>query len=220
MTRAGATPPADAGADESDAAPGTRGADRAPNDAAEDAAESVTVTFPAHPVISAFSGPPWLRASPPGEVVERPASAAKELIENALDAQARRIEIDVEGGGIDRLVVADDGVGVRRNKSPPHFDVTPPASCETMKSWRRIGTLGFRGEALPSIAVRVLHMTCTDTNRSRARRNTANGKLWTARRPLQMARGVGTTVIVEDLFLQHYAGELQFLRGRAAEAAP
>src|SRR5471032_1131111 len=90
-----------------------------------------------------------------GEVVERPASAMKELIENAIDAGATRIDIQAEGGGLTRILVADDGAGMARDQLPlaieRHATSKLQAGAGGGYDLLHIATLGFRGEALPSI---------------------------------------------------------------------
>jgi DNA mismatch repair protein MutL len=90
-----------------------------------------------------------------GEVVERPASAVKELIENALDAGARRIEVQADGGGLSRILVADDGGGLAPSELPMaverHATSKLAPGADGAFDLLRIATLGFRGEALPSI---------------------------------------------------------------------
>ena len=106
---------------------------------------------------------PIIRRLPPetvnriaaGEVVERPASVIKELAENALDAGARRIDISAEGGGLVRLVVEDDGKGMSEAELglciERHATSKLPVGEDGQDDLLNIGTMGFRGEALPSI---------------------------------------------------------------------
>ena len=87
-----------------------------------------------------------------GEVVDRPASVVKELLENALDAGANRIRIEVEAGGRKLIRIADDGHGMSRDDALLAFERHATSKLRTADDLLSIATLGFRGEALPSIA--------------------------------------------------------------------
>jgi len=134
-----------------------------------------------------------------GEVVERPASAVKELLENALDAGATSIRIEVEAGGKRMIRVVDDGCGMIHDDALLAFERHATSKLRTSDDLLAISTLGFRGEALPSIASvsRLLLETCAAEETQGTRIEFAGGKLVGVK---SAGLPVGTSVSVADLF--------------------
>jgi DNA mismatch repair protein MutL len=154
-----------------------------------------------------------------GEVVERPASAAKELVENALDAGATQIDIVIAGGGRDLIRVSDDGCGMSQEDLAVAIERHATSKLKLNEDGREnlldIETLGFRGEALPSIgAVARLSITTREpTADSASRLNVEGGKLG----EIEPAAGpIGTRIEVRDLFFATPA-RLKFLKSDGAE---
>lgn len=132
-----------------------------------------------------------------GEVITRPESVVTELVENALDADASRIEIAVESGGLDRIRVSDDGYGMNEADAALAVERHTTSKITDATDVDRIETLGFRGEALPSIAsVARLELT-TKTSDAVAGTRVTSGDEKTVE---TAGRGVGTTVETTDLF--------------------
>ncbi len=150
-----------------------------------------------------------------GEVVERPASVAKELLENAVDAGAARITLSIRGGGIAELQISDDGCGIEAESLENAFIRHATSKISTAADLAHIHTLGFRGEALASIAsvARVELLTRTAQDEFASLYRIAGGEpqgLEAAARP------VGTTVTVRDLFYNTPA-RMKFLKKDASE---
>ena len=134
-----------------------------------------------------------------GEVVERPASVVKELVENAIAAGARGIDVTVEDGGRALIRVSDDGRGMTREELPLAVERHATSKLADDDALFRIETLGFRGEALPSIgAVARLAITSRAAGDDTAWQITVEGGALDGPQPA--ARGAGTEVVVRDLF--------------------
>ncbi|HLN96899.1 MAG TPA: DNA mismatch repair endonuclease MutL [Pyrinomonadaceae bacterium] len=151
-----------------------------------------------------------------GEVVERPASVAKELVENAIDAGAGRIVIDVEAGGRRLLRVTDDGQGMVRDDAVLAFERHATSKIAKSEDLSNIATLGFRGEALASIAsvARVELTTKTEAAAGATRVFIEGGKM---RDVKDAAHPRGTTIAVRDLFF-NVPARRKFLRSEATES--
>jgi DNA mismatch repair protein MutL len=134
-----------------------------------------------------------------GEVVERPASVVKELVENAIDAGANEVRVEVESGGKRMIRVSDDGCGMAHDDALLAFERHATSKLRTSDDLLSIATLGFRGEALPSIASvsRLLLETRAAEEEEGTRVEFAGGKLIGVK---PMGAPVGTTVSVADLF--------------------
>ena len=152
-----------------------------------------------------------------GEVVDRPASVVKELLENALDAGANRIRIEVEAGGRKLIRVADDGHGMNRDDALLAFERHATSKLRTADDLLSIATLGFRGEALPSIAsvARVTLETATGDEAAGTKIEIAGGRILHVD---DAALPRGTTIAVADLFFNTPARR-KFLRAESTELA-
>lgn len=151
-----------------------------------------------------------------GEVVERPASLAKELVENALDAGAKRIDVEFDGGGVDRLRVADDGSGIAAEEVELAFERHATSKLQTAEDLESIGTLGFRGEALASIAaVSRVEMVTREGQAPHGIRVQLEGGEVRSREAA--ARAPGTTIEVHSLFYNTPARR-KFLKTPATES--
>src|SRR5687767_3711277 len=150
-----------------------------------------------------------------GEVVERPASVVKELVENSIDAGATRIQIDIELGGRRLMRVQDDGEGMTRDDAVLAFERHATSKISVPDDLGRIGTLGFRGEALASIAsvAKVALITKTESDIAATAVTIEGGRLLDVR---DAARDTGTTIAIRDLFFNTPARR-KFMRSEATE---
>ena len=150
-----------------------------------------------------------------GEVVERPASVVKELLENSIDAGASQITVSIESGGVHLIEISDNGTGIEAKYIPTAFIRHATSKIRTEDDLTSIHTLGFRGEALASIAsvARVEVLTRTEADECASLYRIEGGE----EQPIEPgARGVGTTIRVRDIFFNTPA-RMKFLKKDSSE---
>ncbi len=150
-----------------------------------------------------------------GEVIERPASVVKELVENALDAGATQVSIEARGGGVSLIRVTDNGGGIPAGEVALAFQRHATSKIGSASDLQSIGSLGFRGEALPSIAAvaNVEVVTCTETDAAGTFIRLEGGHVAGQQ---NQARSRGTTVTVRNLF-RRVPARLKFLKSVPTE---
>jgi DNA mismatch repair protein MutL len=151
-----------------------------------------------------------------GEVVERPASVVKELLENALDAGSGQITIEIRGGGIGLIRVTDNGSGIDDDQAEIAFERHATSKIGSLSDLERLSSLGFRGEALPSIAsvARVEMLTSSRQESGGSYLELDEGRLL---RHESQARSQGTTISVYNLF-RKLPARLKFMKSESAES--
>jgi len=151
-----------------------------------------------------------------GEVIERPASVVKELLENSLDAGAQNIEVDIEQGGKQRIRIRDDGSGIQQDELSLALSRYATSKITSLTDLEHVNSLGFRGEALPSIAsvsrLQLSSRTSADTSGWRVQGDGSDQQLAAA----PVAHMQGTTIDVKDLFFNTPARR-KFLRTETTE---
>jgi DNA mismatch repair protein MutL len=150
-----------------------------------------------------------------GEVIERPSSVVKELVENALDAGARKISVECRGGGVELICVADNGLGISAHYAETAFLRHATSKIGTLDDLVHVLTLGFRGEALPSIAaVADIELSTSTGGDESGTYLYLHGGTVTQRDVRPRARG--TTIAVRRLF-RHFPARLKFMKSESTE---
>lgn len=153
-----------------------------------------------------------------GEVIERPLSVVKELVENSFDGQATRITVEIRHGGKEYIRVTDNGTGIPADQCQLAFERHATGKISTLQDLEAIGTLGFRGEALASICAvsRITMFSMTRDEDAGVKLEIHGGRV-VAQEPFAMSPG--TTMVVEDLFYNTPARR-KFMKSDSAEARP